>query len=335
MAFQSGATYGYNRVSQNQLMAACQFIDDITECFKHTILPSNSLLQVADYGCSEGINSITIFSEVFSKFRKSSKNPIMITHTDLPKNDWVEFNNFIQTSEKSYLKINNVYYSTIGRSYFNQIFPKESIHIAYASYSMHYLSAKPKRNPGEYFWVFPNLITQACKDMKQLLNLRIEEIITGGYFFFIINARENINEDPSLSRYSFNVIKKLMDRGDVLPDEFTNFVWQSFPYHITEIQKILQELNGRIEIIKCEYGKILSPYYSEYLETNDIDAFEKKITDMIVVRMKNALFSCLLRSEEEKMRILCMALDEIKLTIRNEIQPFYQDYIVVILKKIS
>lgn len=334
MAFQFSATYGYNQVSQNQLIAALQFIDDITNCFYRINLPSDSLLHVADYGCSEGFNSIAIFSEVFSKFRKSFYNPIMITHIDLPQNDWVVVNKLIQTSEISYLKLDNIYYTTIGKSYFNQIFPKESVHIAYASYSMHYLSAKPKRDNGEYSWVFQNAIVQARKDMKQLLNHRLEELINGGYFFFIINARESINEDPSLSRYSFNVIKKLLDRGDVLPDEFTNFVWQSFPYHITEIQEILQEFNGRIEIIKCEYGKIFSPYYSEYLETNDIDAFEKNIIDMIRVRMKNALFSCLLRSEEDKMRILYIALDEIRLIIRKEIQPLYQDFIVVVLKKI-
>lgn len=335
MAFQSGGIHGYNQVSHGQLMAALKFKDDAVECLRNVNIPEDELLHIADYGCSEGFNSVVTFSEIFTEFRKSRNSPISITHTDLPQNNWTEVNRLIVESDKSYLNLGNIFYSTIGRSFFNQIFPKESVHFAYSSFAMHYLSTKPHRDEGEYGWAFRNGKAQGYKDMKHLLNIRLEELVAGGYLVMVIFGRENENEDPSFSRFSFHTIKELLDRGEILPEEFKYYVWHSYPYHISEIKEILQEFDSRLDVVKCEYGKDLFPYYSEYIETGDFEVYEKKITDMMRIMMKNALFTCLKRSEEEKIELLNKAIDEVKLSLRNNPQPLYQDYLTVIIMKKS
>ena len=73
---------------------------------------------LADYGCSEGYNSMIYFNTLFQAFREHSDREISITHTDLPDTNWVLVNNTLTSSEESYLKLENIYFSTIGKSFF-------------------------------------------------------------------------------------------------------------------------------------------------------------------------------------------------------------------------
>jgi hypothetical protein len=333
MAFQSKGLYGYNRVSQSQLQVALKFVPDIVSSLNSVESLSPELIRIVDYGCSEGRNSMITFAEVFKLFRESHSIPISILHTDLPENNWQAVNNAINQGEETYLQYQNIFYSTLGRSFFNQVVPEGSVHLGFTSYALHYLSEKQPREPGEFGWVFENGRKQGFKDLTNLLKIRINELAIGGVFVMIINARENLNQDPSLGRYSFESIKRLLDRNIITENEFKHYVWHSYPYHIQEIHQLLEKFSDQIEIIKAEYGKIPFPYYSDFLLDQDKEKFKTSMNDMLRVMMKNPLFTALDRDEEKKEDIMEIALKEVGSMIDEQIFELHQDYICVIFKR--
>lgn len=333
MAFQSKGLTGYNNVSSSQLKVAQQFIPDLVQALSDSTNLTSGPLQVVDYGCSEGKNSMLTFAEAFAEFRKTSDKAISLLHTDLPENSWSTVYNIINTSPESYTHIENIYYSTLGRSFFNQIVPSNSVHLGYSAYAMHYLSQKPKRNDGEFNWVFPAATHQAFSDLTSLLTNRLEELVVGGTLHIVINAREG-DEDPSFNKYNFGSMKNLLDQGVITTEEFKNYVWHSYPFNTNEMLIVLKKFGEKIEIKKCHHGKIFFPYYEKYLHEKNLEVYKNEMKDMMRVMMRHPVLTCLERTDEEKERIFQLALEEIGNILDRGVEELYQDYMIVIIKKV-
>ena len=211
MAFEQYSLSGYNSSSSWQLHIALksipQMLENLFSCLELTLGP----LAVVDYGCSEGHNSMIYFKTLFQAFREQSDREIFITHTDLPNNNWNIFSNLLNTSEDSYLLLPKIYFSTVGKSFFQQLFPNESVHLGYAAFSFHYFSKKPIRKPDDHAARHVAMIEQGKSDLKILLQHRIHELVSGGFLTAMIVATAavpNINFDLLLSQPFVNLNEK-------------------------------------------------------------------------------------------------------------------------------
>ena len=333
MAFQSKSLTGYNSISGSQLLIAQKFIPEIVNNLTHAESLCTGPIRIVDYGCSEGRNSLLTFASAFSEYRKSSDRPLYISHTDLPDNSWPTVYHTLNDSEESYLNLPNIFYSTLGRSFFGQIVPSNSVHFGYSCYAMHYLSQKQRRNEGEYNWVFPAAKAQALADMRQLLGVRLEELVNGGVLQMIVGGRGGAG-DPDYARINFGSAKKLLDRGVITSEEFKNYACHSHPYNMDEMVEILSGFGDRIEVSKCEFGRENMPEFAEFLQTNDMEKFKNDIRRFSRVMMKNTFTNCLDRSEEEKLRIFDMVVEEAVKALDefNDVACF--EYLIVIIKKL-
>ena len=228
----------------------------------------------------------------------------------------------------------NIYYNCVGRSFFNQLLPPNSVHMGYSSFAMHYLSKKPQRNDGDYGWAFPSAKIQGFADLTHLLTIRLKELINGGTFNLIINGREG-EEDNSFAQYLMKPMKNLLDQGIITNSEFKNYVWHSYPYNTAEVLEILNNFTDKIEILRCEHGKILFPYYVEYLETKNLEEYNSNIYNMMKVMMKHPVTTCLERTDDEKNRILSLAVDDSTRMITDKLPEIFQDFIFIIIKKLN
>ena len=333
MAFQSKSLTGYNSISGSQLCVAQKYIPEIIENLKHAESLCTGPIRIVDYGCSEGRNSLLTFSEAFAEYRKISNRAVEILHTDLPDNSWSTVYHTINDSEESYLKLPNIFYSTLGRSFFSQVVPSSSVHFGYSSYAMHYLSQKQKRNEGEYGWVFPAAKAQGFEDMRHLLGVRLEELVNGGVLQMIVGGREGV-DDPEFAKINFGSVKKLLDRGVITSEEFKNYVWHSHPYNVEEMLEVLHGFGDRLEVIKCEFGKENMPEFANFLQSNDVEKFRNDIRMVSKVMMKNTFMGCLERSEEEKLRIFEIAVEESVNVIAELNHTACFEYLVVIIRKL-
>ncbi|OMJ79929.1 hypothetical protein SteCoe_19962 [Stentor coeruleus] len=293
---------------------------------------TSEALRIADYGCSEGYNSMVIFRKVLEDFRSHSNRPLSILHTDLPDNNWSCFFNTVNNSENSYHWLENVFYYAVGKSFYRQLSPPNSIHVAFSAFAMHYLSKIPDRGQQEVGISYPEASEQAITDVTNNLMNRIKELVIGGFMTIIVAAKDEGNK-KIVSMY-FEPVKNLVAQGIVTAEEYQNYYWPSYHLSREEWERILGNFNGKIEVLSLEMTKGICPFYTEYINGGSEDEYREKLLSFVAVLVRNPLYNCLSsRSDEEKERIYQLCKNEIVKMIDNTEVCMY--YSTVVIKKIA
>ncbi len=151
---------------------------------------------VADFGCSEGANSIRVMTRLTAALRGRTPRPIQTVHSDLPTNNYTALLRDPRTAAGSVFS-NNVFSAVVGGSMFDQLFrEKLALHLATTFNAIGFLSRRPvARLPG---YILPNgpsarrgvghvddaeraaFAAQALADVEGFLRARAAELVPGG-----------------------------------------------------------------------------------------------------------------------------------------------------------
>nr|XP_027095836.1 probable S-adenosylmethionine-dependent methyltransferase At5g38780 isoform X1 [Coffea arabica] len=156
---------------------------------------------IADFGCSTGPNTFVamqiIIEAIEDRFKKEGLTPeFQVFFNDLVSND---FNTLFASlpPERHYCA------AGVPGSFHSVMFPKASLHFAYSSYSLHWLSKVPKEvtdntspawNKGKIHHggakreVLDAYASQFAKDLDSFLNARAHELVDGGLMALLIPA---------------------------------------------------------------------------------------------------------------------------------------------------
>jgi hypothetical protein len=185
----------------------CGLLHGINEIFLpiirshlHSVEWGNKLV-LADYGCSGGRNSMIMVQRLFHILNEEAKkkNEHVNLHcimTDLPQNN---FNDVFQAYKESEIaREKSIYVSCTGGSFYKQILPPETVHIACSFTSLHWLSktdglgafhnptccyvacADPVRDAKK----LADIYDIAQKDMQNFLLARKRELVPNGLLMF-------------------------------------------------------------------------------------------------------------------------------------------------------
>jgi hypothetical protein len=144
---------------------------------------------LADYGSSEGRNSLVPMRAAIHVLRErfGSDRAIVVTHTDLPANDFSNLFEVVDNSAESYAQDDrNVFPSAVGRSFFCALLPPAHVDLGWSSYAAQWLSRTPALNPGHIFSrsaegnIGEVFARQAKEDWETFLALRSIEMRAGG-----------------------------------------------------------------------------------------------------------------------------------------------------------
>ena len=104
-----------------------------------------SPITVAEYGSGDGYNGLAALAAGIAVLRKRTRpqHPISVVHTDSPDVDFRPLFHTLAHEADSYLHDPATYCSVIGRSYLTQVLPAESVHLAWSSWAIHWLSRTP------------------------------------------------------------------------------------------------------------------------------------------------------------------------------------------------
>ena len=109
-------------------------------------------LQLADLGCAQGTNALIPMGALIDALRARCTFPVSVVHTDLPTNDWATLFRVLESDPRSYLRHHaDVYASVAGRSFYERLFPPDSLSIAWTSSALHWLSRVPGPIPDHFF----------------------------------------------------------------------------------------------------------------------------------------------------------------------------------------
>lgn len=144
-------------------------------------------LIVADYGCSQGQNSLVPMGAAVAALRARTDLAVTVVHTDLPGNDFSAVFEVVARDPASYLTDGNAYSLAAGRSFYDEVVPPGSVALGWSSITTHWLSAAPAPVPGhltaqgsgdrEVRHLFAQ---QAARDWDGFLAARAAELAVGG-----------------------------------------------------------------------------------------------------------------------------------------------------------
>lgn len=145
---------------------------------------------IADYGAGTGHNSVLPICAAIAVLRKRTKasHSILVTHTDVPENDFTALFSTLTEDPDSYLKRDSASFaSAIGRSYYTQILPSNSVHLGWSAWALHWLGRTPMPVTGHLLAAYSGdtevqaaYARQAAFDWHEFIAFRGRELSPGG-----------------------------------------------------------------------------------------------------------------------------------------------------------
>jgi hypothetical protein len=101
---------------------------------------------IADYGAANGHNSLKPMSAAIAVLRQRTRHDhaILVAHTDIPENDFTALFRTLADDPDSYLHTDTASFpSAIGRSFYGQILPSNTVNIGWSSWATQWLRRIP------------------------------------------------------------------------------------------------------------------------------------------------------------------------------------------------
>ncbi|WP_027133666.1 class I SAM-dependent methyltransferase [Geminicoccus roseus] len=150
---------------------------------------------LADFGCSEGANSIAVMRQLLPVLRQRTDRPLATVHSDLPTNDFGELFRALR-GENGPVLGEDVYSCAVGGSMYDRLLPPGSLGLATTFNAIGYFGRRPLERLEDY--IVPNgpmpgrtaakvtpaehaaCAGQAAADLEAYLLRRAVELVPGG-----------------------------------------------------------------------------------------------------------------------------------------------------------
>jgi hypothetical protein len=255
-------------------------------------LPDNRQATVADYGCSEGRNSMTIVGEALTLLAARGATDMAVLHNDLPTNDWGRLAANLSGPD-SYLKAFPAVRALFApRGFFERVTLPTTVTLGTSGSAAHWLSQQPAGidMPRSLYRSdappdqLAKILTQAASDWEAFLSARAEELEPGGVLLVQMLGADG-SADPV--RVSAAALLKLMnacflqliDAGEIPVEVYARFCLPVVPRTTAEVTAPLAgPLGERLELLHCGLTAVPSPYQAAFDKTGDAAAFAKDYT---------------------------------------------------------
>jgi hypothetical protein len=153
---------------------------------------------IADYGASTGHNSLLPICAAIAVLRKRTRpeHSILVAHTDVAENDFTVLFKTLDDDPDSYLKKDAASFaSAIGRSFYTQILPSNSVNLGWSSWAIQWLGRVPAPVPDHLqvsYSADENVkaayAKQAAFDWHEFVAFRGRELCPGGRLVVLTTA---------------------------------------------------------------------------------------------------------------------------------------------------
>ncbi|KAL8062246.1 hypothetical protein ABFX02_02G134800 [Erythranthe guttata] len=229
------------------------------------------ILKIADLGCSSGPNTLLVISHIIEQLSENKHVPkqLEVFLNDLPDNDFNNLFKLMSTNTNTNTNTKNnieCYIYGAPGSFYGRLFPNNSLHFAFSSASIHWLSQIPqgleKNNKQNIYitttsppQVFEAYSKQFERDFMTFLKLRGEEIRGGGRM--VLGFLGRIAADPT-SKDEFKTytllsetLSDMVAEGIVKEDHLHSFNIPIYAPSIQETEAAIQN-EGSFNLDKME-----------------------------------------------------------------------------------
>jgi hypothetical protein len=191
----------YNRHAQFQARGGSLALPLLEQVVSGLVLDGrDDPVVIADYGSSQGKNSLEPMRTAIRALRArlGPDRAIMVTHVDQPANDFnTLFAVLDQDADRYAAGDLSVFPAAIGRSFYEQVFPANHVHLGWSSFAAMWLSCIPTQISGHFRAhggtadEIAAFRRQAAKDWESFLTLRARELRPGGRLVVVLAALDD------------------------------------------------------------------------------------------------------------------------------------------------
>ena len=243
----------------------------------------NAPLVVADYGSSQGKNSLIPIGIAVKGLRNKvgPERPIFVFHVDQPTNDFTSLFEVVERDPNTYaLEDPNVFPCVIGRSFYKRVLPCDSVHVGWSSYAAVWLSRTPMTIPDHFVAlrsgdesVRAAFARQAGQDWEQFLRLRASELRRGGRMVIVLPG---VNDDgvsgfENLLDYANAALSEMADEGHITAQERARMLVASYPRQKSDLLAPFEAAGhfAGLVVEACEISELKDAAWDEYQRTGD------------------------------------------------------------------
>ncbi|GJT25515.1 benzoate carboxyl methyltransferase [Tanacetum coccineum] len=260
---------------------------------KHDDVIFDKCFNIADLGCSSGTNTLLSASNIIDMVHEACEEnnrttpQFQVSLVDLVGND---FNAVFELLPDFYAKLKKdkgetfgpCFVSAVPGSFYERLFPDNSLHLVYSSYSLHWLSKVPEgleNNTSNIYFsktsapnVFHTYQKQYANDFTNFLQLRSKELVSGGRMVFTLMGRtlSDVTFDDCCLPWEMltHSLLDLVKEGLVRESDITSF---NMPYYnpcMDEVKEVVHfEGSFSLESIS-DFHVNWDPQDADYTNTN-------------------------------------------------------------------
>ena len=276
----------YNRHAKLPADGAATALPLLEKAIREVSLdPDDGPIVIADYGSSQGKNSQVPMKVAVKGLRAhvSTSRPISVYHIDQPTNDFNSLFKVLDADPDRYVADQvDVYPAAIGKSFYEQVLPPNSVHLGWSSYAAMWLSRIPTLIPDHFIAARTNgtaraaFDLQAAEDWKAFLSLRAQELRQGGRFVVVVPA---IADDGSLGVEPLfdatnAVLEEMVTDGSIKAEERIRMTLRVHPQRQRD-RLALFESSGEFQQLTVEnsqMSEVSDAAWEQFELDRDIDA---------------------------------------------------------------
>jgi S-adenosylmethionine-dependent carboxyl methyltransferase len=269
-------------------------------------------LTVVDYGAGTGATSVQAMLTAVAEVRQRDRDhPVVAVHNDVVTNDFSQlFRNIAAPGGYLALPGGPIYPSAVAGSFFNQVVPSGTVHLAMCSNAAHWLREQPdvRVEGGMYFDAHEaagaRLAEQAAGDWLAFLGSRAAELAAGGRLVVqgIATSRSDDGTDrvsaSRLLRTMWQVADELADEGLLARDVLERYV---FPVYCRSLEESLAPvrsggpLAGAFEVVSHAVDEVPSPYWEAFRRDGDAAAYAESYVQFVRAFAESTMMKHLFR----------------------------------------
>lgn len=270
----------YDQHSQVQEQFILSSQDLLEAAAREVPLPRDSPVGLADLGCSEGKNSLMLMRKLCHMVRQRSQQPLVVTHNDLPANNWNGFFRNLTPYGP------NIWAQANATSFFQPVVAPNSLHIACCYSSVHWLSRVPTvPSPAGVLFALMEpesrklLADQAAQDWEAFLRARAQELISGGRLVLVSGGNKN-GDVAGLKMYALldQILRQLEHPAFTMPIYYRSE---------EEIREPLERCGFQLEHFRIQH--LTTPFAEQLQQDGDRQKYARGTTGFVRAWMEPLL----------------------------------------------